>query len=302
MDSAPSALLAGLFDYAGLFPPAALPMEKALRDYAGYRQGPERRALNRVVVPARRLTEFGTLLHGLPRDLRGPGPWRVTAIAGDDLPADLRSVREFTTRHGPSLAWIESLEATARIPSQVARAREAVPSGPGLILELPLDADLPALVHAVKAARARAKIRTGGRRAADIPTPDAVLGFLEVCAREHVPFKATAGLHHPVRGLAPLGYEPDAERVTMLGYLNVLLAAIALWHGRGLAEARRLLEDEDRDAFQLRQDEIAWRSLHFTTAEIAEARRLFATTVGSCSFTEPLEELRELGAGIAGLP
>jgi hypothetical protein len=302
MDSAPSTLLAGLIDYAGLYPPAALPLERALGDYAGFRLGPERRALNRFVVPGRRLEELGERLRALPRALRGGGPWRLAVTAGPELAGDVRAVAEFTARHGPALAWVETLETVARTADEVTRAREAVASGPALVVELPLNADLPALVRAVKAVRALAKVRTGGPQGADIPPPAALLGFLEACARERLPFKATAGLHHPVRGVAPLGYEPGSERATHHGYLNVLLAAAALWHRRSPGEAARLLEDEDRDAFQLRRDEIVWRSLSLTTPVIAGARRSFATAVGSCSFTEPVEELRELGAGIAGLP
>ena len=66
MSAATRALLSGLIDYAGLFPPAGLPMNRALENHAGYRRGPDHWALNRFVVPARRLAEFGDLLGAMP--------------------------------------------------------------------------------------------------------------------------------------------------------------------------------------------------------------------------------------------
>src|SRR5207244_8426599 len=51
------ALLTGLIDYAGLFPPASLSMEQALANYARYREGEHAWMLGRFVVPAARAAE-----------------------------------------------------------------------------------------------------------------------------------------------------------------------------------------------------------------------------------------------------
>src|SRR5215471_10308407 len=50
-------LLTHLIDYAGLFPPAALEMPEAQRNYAAYRAGEYSWMLGRFVVPAARLDE-----------------------------------------------------------------------------------------------------------------------------------------------------------------------------------------------------------------------------------------------------
>ena len=39
MNASLRALLTGVVDYAGLFPPARLPLDEAIRNYARYRQG-----------------------------------------------------------------------------------------------------------------------------------------------------------------------------------------------------------------------------------------------------------------------
>src|SRR5436190_17389433 len=51
-------LLEGVIDYAGLFPPAKLPLDQALRNYARYRHEPEGWMLGRFVCPASRLVEL----------------------------------------------------------------------------------------------------------------------------------------------------------------------------------------------------------------------------------------------------
>ena len=57
MTEALRTLLAGLIDYAGLFPPASLDMAEAARNYEAYRAGPHSWALGRFIVPSARLNE-----------------------------------------------------------------------------------------------------------------------------------------------------------------------------------------------------------------------------------------------------
>ena len=299
MTSATHAFFAGLVDYAGLFPPAALPMARALGDYAAALGGPNAWVLGRLVVPVRRLEELASALATLPADSFAAGPWRLTAIAGPDLAADLVGVRAFHDSHGESVVRVTALETVARDGAEVARARAAVPPTLPLIVELPLDGDLAALAGAVRAAGATAKVRTGGVTPGDIPGPAALLGFLTACARERLAFKATAGLHHPVRGPRALTYAPDAPRATLFGYLNVFLAAIVLWHGGDAADAARILAEEDPAAFRLDGETVAWRGLAFAEPEVAAARAAFATAIGSCSFREPVDEIREMGVRLA---
>src|SRR5262245_38924762 len=61
MNPALRALLGGIIDYAGLFPPAQLPLEEAIRNYARYRTEPESWMLGRFVIPATRLKELAEL-------------------------------------------------------------------------------------------------------------------------------------------------------------------------------------------------------------------------------------------------
>ena len=87
------------------------------------------------------------------------------------------------------------------------------------------------LVAAIARRGGRAKMRTGGVTAEAFPTAAQVLRFLRACTEARVPFKATAGLHHPLRAEYRLTYAPDSPRGTMFGFLNVFLTAVLLRHG-----------------------------------------------------------------------
>ncbi len=294
------ALLQGLVDFAGLFPPAGWPLERAVAAYAEYRGGPAAWILNRFVVPARRLPELERALEALDPALQGADAWPLTVIAGEHLAVDVGLARAFDDRLGPAPARVESVECVVRTPREVEQARALVPARLGLVLELPLDADVPTLARAARRAGAVAKVRAGGVRPGDIPPATSVLAFLMACARERVPFKATAGLHHPLRGPAPLTYEPGSERAVMHGFLNVALAAVALWQGGPADAALALLEEQDPGAFTTGDEAIAWRGRRFEAAAIAAARRELVTSVGSCSFTEPVAEFRHLATAHGG--
>ena len=111
--------------------------------------------------------------------------------------------------------------------------------------------------------------------------------FVVAAAAERVPFKATAGLHHPVRHLnAPSGF-------TMHGFLNLLCAST--FAGRAdTATLRSIVADESPASFTLNQDGLAWRDLRASDEEIAAARQHGFVAYGSCSFSEPVEDLTNL--------
>lgn len=219
------ALLTGLIDYAGLFPPAALPMEEAVRNYARYRKEEHAWMLGKFVVPEARV-------HEVPEEF----PKSVLGI--DEVKAE----SAFETFKPATFIEITDV---------------------GLIPEL--------AKHGL-----HAKIRTGGVTSDAIPHLDRVATFIRVCAMHAVPFKATAGLHHPVRA-------------TMHGFVNVFMAA-AFPH-----DAERILAEEDPKAFRFEDDAAWWRDHAVTTEHLEAVRREFAISFGSCSFEEPIADLQTLG-------
>jgi hypothetical protein len=239
------ALLEGLIDYAGLFPPAALSMQNAVRNYARYREGEHAWALGRFVVPADRAAEV-------------PSEFRLSILGIDEVKAS-------------------SEEDIDRI------AREAA----GRIVYVEIN-DL-ALLDPIARHGLRAKIRTGGVTEDAFPDIASVAAFLRACREKRVAFKATAGLHHPLRCVKALTYEPGAATGTMHGFLNVFLAAAMT------ERAEEILEERDASAFRFDDAGATWRGTRVSTGDLIAMRRDFATSFGSCSFEEPIRDLQELG-------
>jgi hypothetical protein len=286
------ALVRGLIDYAGLFPPAGLGMQEAVQRYAEYQGRPDRWALARLVVPVARLGEFEEARGALSPTDRAAARFPIAALAGADLAADRSAIEAFNQRNqGERGARVESLELRVASVADIDTAGERLGRGVELYCELPLAADLPSLVSATRRIGARAKIRMGGVKAVDFPAPEAVLAFLASCVAERLPCKATAGLHHPVRGPAPLTYEPGSPRATMYGYLNLICAATVLWHHRPESEAYELLRLPDRESLKVTAAGVEWGGLLLSAGEIDTTRRHFLLAIGSCSFTEPMDEL-----------
>jgi hypothetical protein len=124
---------------------------------------------------------------------------------------------------------------------------------------------------AADAGGVRLKIRCG-------PTPpalDELAAAIRVCKKQSVPFKATAGLHHAV-------WQHGQH-----GFLNLLAAAI-------FGDEEAALAEEDAEAFRLDGDVLRWRDREASAADVARGRELFVA-FGSCSFSEPVDDLRTLG-------
>lgn len=139
-----------------------------------------------------------------------------------------------------------------------------------------------------------AKIRTGGLTPDAIPSSEDLAEFLQNAAARRLPFKATAGLHHPIRSHRPLTYAADSPRAVMHGFVNVFAAAAFASHGMERTALVDVLNETNPAAFDF-GEAMLWRGHRLFTAQIAEARRGFAHSFGSCSFEEPISGLTELG-------
>jgi hypothetical protein len=287
------ALLTGVVDYAGLFPPARLDMAQTARTYAEHLNGPDAWMLGRLVVPAGRLDELERHAGDLLPTADGAEPWQLSAVvapAGDpQLAADIRRVSAFNETHSAAargLAVIGTLELRAGSAEAIDAALNLMPDELFPFFELAADRDPRGAMAALAGSDAGAKVRTGGLEPRAVPTPQDLARFIAACAAAGLPFKATAGLHHPLRhDSATLGAKE-------FGFLNVLVAA-ALAAAARLPEAdlSALVADESADAFAFTGEALRYRDHALTTDQVAEARQKFAISFGSCSFAEPLAHL-----------
>ena len=288
MSDALSELLAGLVDYAGLFPPASLPMTEAVRHYAGHRVSARRTMLARFVIPAARLDEFLGVARGA-RSIGDDTPWPLAVLAAA---SDAAALEEFDTVHG-TLARVDMVEARASDVATIEALAIAYPERP-VFVEIPVHEDPDPLIAALAKHELHAKIRTGGVTADAFPTPAQVMRFLERCLQHHVPFKATAGLHHPLRGEYPLSYDDGSAQGTMYGFLNVFIAALLLRAGHPAEQVAPLLEERDAASISFTPERIAWRGLAVDATAVSVARAQYAGGFGSCSFEEPVRALEGL--------
>jgi len=289
--SALRALLAGVVDYAGLFPPAGVDMMDAVRNYSEYRTRDESWMLGRFVVPTLRLDDFSEQLHAISEQA-GP-EWRLSALLGTDIDADVECVRTFNRTHRDR-ACVDSLEAKIGSTDAIRRAASAVGREFSLFAELSVGEELETLIDAAKQAGINAKLRTGGVTADAFPSVTSVVRFIRCCIVAGVRFKATAGLHHAVRGEYRLTYDAAAPTGAMFGFLNVLLAAGMMRNGLSDTDAAQLLDERDPGAFAATPTTIRWRHKTLEEEQARSLRDEVMVSFGSCSFTEPVDELRAL--------
>jgi len=324
------AFLDGLIDYAGLFPPAALSLQEAMQNYARYRREEHAGILARFVLPVRRLPDLDDYAHLFAEDARSrrgqarPYRFSVLGTGGDPAEAflehfreDLDTIARFAERR-QGRAATDVME--ARLPAPLLEAtpeamtdflaevhRALVMAGTArldLYYEVPLTDDtaeaVPLVAEAIAEhnaaqerplrAEAGLKFRCGGEAASDVPAAGHLAYAIAACRDADVRFKATAGLHRPVR-------HRDQDRgVYRHGFLNVFAAAVfAEAQGLGPGALREVLLEENADHFRFTPDTVAWKDRSASTVAIERTREHLAASFGSCSFDEPVEALQDLG-------
>ncbi len=305
-------LMAGLIDYAGLFPPAKLAMGPSVENYARDLRGAHAEMLGRLICPVSRLGELseqgaalmpGTYATSGYREMADDiAPWRVSAIIDGGLESCLDAIDAFSERHSKEeagLAVVDAIEMRVAEAGEIDDALDEIPDDISPAFEIPQDViisgDPRGFIAALAGNSSAAKVRCGGVEPHMIPPVETIARFIHACARSDVPFKATAGLHHPVRAQHPLTYEPDAPKAVMHGFLNVFLAA-ALVRVNRIDEATTIevLGETDPGAFTFEEDSCAWRGQRVDLIGLSRVRETFALSYGSCSFEEPIADLQAL--------
>jgi hypothetical protein len=197
---------------------------------------------------------------------------------------------------------VEAVESAASTEEEVVELAAVWPADIERFVEISVAGDPDALLRALKASGQSGKIRAGGVTDDRIPATPDVARLLTRAVRDGVAFKATAGLHHAIRGSYRLTYEPESPSATMHGFVNLLLASTLLRAGRideDLADA--CLDDDRPGVFKLSGRAGSWLNGVVTYGEISDARRSLLRSVGTCSFDEPVAEIEALDFGLKGV-
>jgi hypothetical protein len=151
------------------------------------------------------------------------------------------------------------------------------------------------LLEAIKACGARVKLRMGGVVLEAFPQAKAIAVMVKALADRHLAFKATAGLHHPIRSRHAFTYEAGSAAGTMHGFLNLAFAATVLKFDGTAGEALKTLEEEDANAWKVAPDSIGCGASRWSADQLRAMRRDFFISIGTCSFEEPIRDLKLLG-------
>lgn len=288
-------LLDGVIDYAGLFPPARCGMEEMVANFAKGLAGEADWMIGRVIVPLSKLDEFEAAAGSLLPTDDHEDPWCLSVLVSpagsDQLETDIETLARFNERHCESangLALADVIELAGPSAEAIDDALDLMPDDLFPFFELDAEEDVRGLLAALAGSDAAAKIRTGGIKPELNPSTETVARFIHQCVQSGVPFKATAGLHHP------LPNENAAVPAHQQGFLNVFTAA-ALAQAEDL-DVERIIEVLNMtEGFRFGPEEMEIGQYTLTREQIEDSRAMMAVSFGSCSWQEPLDDLKALG-------
>ncbi len=304
------ALLEGLIDYAGLFPPAELALDEAAGNFRRYISRPERWILGRFILPCALVPTFEEL--SSEWDLKQSLSLSVLCGGGNDpagfldkLQGDLQLLRRTPAIQQGRLQAdvielkLPPLEGEKDLRFLLKSVSERLGNEFRPWYEFPwasardyawIAASLSSFNESFAGVRpAGFKLRCGGVKPEQFPAVEEVAAAIHACARAETPMKFTAGLHHPFRHMN------EGLGARMHGFVNVFLASIlARELGLESAELEQVLFCEDPADFVLEENSLGYRGWRVGIDRVRRLRRDFATSYGSCSFDEPLDDLREI--------
>lgn len=286
--------LNGLIDYAGLFPPAGLDLETAVRKYAGYRKSSSGWMLGRFLIPATRLDQLAAdadfrysiivspEVSAEEREQLGQFTGNVEMVETRLLPTATGSADAYTNQ---LLTLQAALQGTGLQGAQLfAEAAEAEPAASAIAAFNRGRTDQDVI------SSAGFKLRCGGLEKTEVPTVEQVASILHACCTKGIPVKFTAGLHQPL-----CKYSPELG-VRQHGFINIFAAALlSCTTVLGFGEIARCLQDENPADFVFSDETFSWQDRSISAADISALRAKRIPGYGSCSFDEPLEGLHALG-------
>src|SRR5215207_3319345 len=283
------ALMAGAVDYAGLFPPAQLPLGDAVAEYRRALAGADAWMLGRFIVPA---VQLSVLADALVRDAHDGSGWTVSAIVREHLDEDAAAVQAFNQRAANQRVRVDTIECRPSSSDSITWLAKTFSPAFTVYVEVGVAPTAPDDLRVVARHQLRAKVRTGGLAPDAFPAPASLVAFIQSARDVGLPFKATAGLHHAMRGAYPLSDEIGAQSATMHGFVNLMLATATVGERLPTTTAAALLTRTDHSALVFDDERVRWGDVEFSIDAIGRMREAQCVSFGSCSFREPADEYR----------
>lgn len=265
-----------LVDDAAVFPPGLSPLDVAVREHLGLRQGRYAAQLGPLLVPAGDAADLASLASADDRTALSPltvglvlrpGTAIEPLLEGVEILRDSSRVRVAAVELGWSSTWHEALDLDVPAVVEVGSGADQATALDDIATAVDGDADV------------RAKFRTGATPQWPWPDEAALAEFLDATVLRGLSFKLTGGLHHVVRG--------DDDGEPSHGLLNVIVATHEALHGAESAELAGVLA-------QTSAERLAERVAAYPADEAQRVRGSF-TAYGCCGVLDPLTELEALG-------
>ena len=323
----------GLIDYAGLFPPADLPLNEAINEYFEQLKSEHSAMLNRFIIPISKLNDlddFIPLFNSI-------GPLRLSVLGGggktDDeyltkINQNIANINEYRKKHSDKIQIdvIECEMATNSPSKSTMQKATALLNENGLthyheFTELPSvginystnedesswdEVIVPTVELISEMKGAGVKLRCGGVVKEAFPSVEQVAAMIQTCVLAKAPMKFTAGLHHPIRHFA------DEYDEFMHGFINTFGAGIfattfptpknSQEKYRMFILLSHMIADQNAENFSFNNDSMSWKvrddrdtEFEIDAEKIENARKKGMMSYGSCSFQDPIDDLTQLG-------
>lgn len=296
-----TASFAALIDYAALFPPASLDIDAAVAGYRNARSSTDHWVAGRFLCPS---SELVGLAGELTRTTRpGEDKWEIGVILEADpshgVGAAAAISQAFHIEMQP-VAIIASADAkiTDRSVAGIAATLDSISSiQPEVFAFLEVDRTSSVAGQIVRVAQSLrdrvgaggVKLRCGGAGDAFVPSIEEVAEFIVAATDQRIPFKATAGLHEPIRRFDK---ESGSARH---GFVNLLIASGAAANGEPASTVEAIVAETDPDAFSMRPAFATWKDISIAGSAMRRTRTHGFVAFGSCNFDQPVEALSRLG-------
>ncbi|MBO58541.1 MAG: hypothetical protein CMA77_06055 [Euryarchaeota archaeon] len=327
------AFMNGLIDYAGLFPPANLPLNEAIDDYRNHLNGKYSWMLGRFIIPLAKLDELDDFVD-LFSDVGGL-KLAVLGSGGDtdedyvnNIRKDIVKINYYRKKHkgkveidvyecklpsnSPSKSTME-IVTTSLNKNGLTHYHEFAELPPvGMNYSTEIDDSswdkeiLPTVKLLSNLDNAGIKLRCGGIVKEAFPRVEQVAAMIQTCVIIGIPMKFTAGLHHPIRHFA------EEYDEFMHGFVNTFGAGILATtfpKPKNSQEKYRMfiflshiIDDQNVENFSFINNSMTWKvgddrdtQFEIDAEKIENARRNGIISYGSCSFQEPIDDLKQLG-------
>ena len=291
-----------LIDYAGLFPPAKLEIKPSLENYANYIQSKDKWMMSKFIIPTSRLNDIPD---DVIRKYSDQHPLRLSLIS-KNICNDIDTVKEFLQTNYNSTIFsacespVSDLSAFSKDILDVYKLVENHDLSFELFYELVSNDNwtnkINEAVSIISAFNAEHetnigfKLRCGGVESHMFPDAENIGKAIIACRDANVSMKFTAGLHHPIR------HYSKAVKTKMYGFFNIFVGGM-IAHKFNLenGELTKILLDENPKNFIFDIDGLHWKAYSISNAEVQHYRKKSFISYGSCSFNEPIEDLKKLG-------